>query len=342
VSRPDLYFSLIHKRTSIPNQWVERFYHRLDDEVRDRATPMPGLRPGSLYFATDGDAGRAMEAGLPTVRVLVPLYTREFLHSPPADFRDYLYRPSYPTEPPFVHPVLWDAYVPARTVSGLAQAMSLGDLVREYADCGLLSICRLSAYANELRQIVELLADRVVYAAEHPEQIPRWVRAAPVPLPTTEPEARFLISVIRPQGEAEAWAPFGGRPGAVADRAVLAAQRLVLLPEIVSYVSVPVSANGTPESAGVLLLDATALDDPAARPVVLRLLPQLPAWMTVVLVFGAAGGEDRALDLEDEVRTLVRHGVQVARDAAEFERVIDEAIRRARRNFLRGHPNRKS
>jgi hypothetical protein len=274
--------------------------------------------------------------------VLVPLYTREFLHAPPPDFSDYLYRPSYPTEPPFIHPVLWDAYVPARTVSGLAQAMSLGHFVREYADCGMLSLCRLSAYANELTQIVELLADRVVYAAEHPDQIPEWVRTGPVPLPDAAPEARFLISVIRPPGDAGEWSPFGGRPGAVTDRAVLADQRLVLLPEVVSYVAVPVSANGTRESAGVLLLDAAALADPAARPVVLRLLPQLPSWMTVVLVFGEAGDTERALDIEDEVRNLVPHGVQVARDASEFEQVVDEAIRRARRNFLRGHPNRKS
>jgi hypothetical protein len=342
VSRPDLYFSLVHMRTSTPNQWIERFYHRLNDEVRNHAVPMPGLRPGSLYHATEGDARRALDAGLPFVRVLVPLYTREFLHAPPPDFNDFLYRPSYPTEPPFIHPVLWDAYIPARTVNGLAQAMSLGNAVREYADCGMLSICRLSAYADELTQIVVLLAERIVYAAEHPDQIPEWIRTGPVPLPPAEPEARFLISVIQSRGDVGDWSPFGGRSGAVTDTAVLAARRLVLLPEVVSYVSVPVSANGTRESAGVLLLDATALEDPAARPMVLRLLPQLPSWMTVVLVLGEAGGEERALDLEDEVRMLVHDGIQIARDASEFERVINVAIRRARRNFLRGHPNRKS
>ncbi|GID99296.1 hypothetical protein [Paractinoplanes durhamensis] len=327
-------------RASIPNQWVERFYHRLDDEVRTRASGPSGLRIGSLYFATEGDARRAHAAGLPPVRVLVPLYTREFLHSPPPDFSEYLHRPVHPTDLPFIHPVLWDAYIPARSVSGLAQAMSLGNFVGEYADCGMLSICRLSAYANELRQIVELLAERVVYAAEHPDQMPEWVRSAPALLPSAAPEARFLISVIRPKGDEGDWSPFGGQPGAVTDRAVQAAHRLVLLPEIVTSVSVPVSVNGTRESAGVLLLDAAALDEPAARPMVMRLLPQLPSWMTVVLVFADNGDEAHTLDLADEVRVLVRHGVQVARDAAEFEQVIDEAVRRARRNFLRGHPNR--
>jgi hypothetical protein len=339
VSRQDLYFSLIHERASFPNQWVERFYRILDEAVHRRAAPLAGLRQGSLYFPTEMEARRAQLGDRPSVRVLVPLYTREFLHTPPPDFGEHLSRRTE-TDLPFVHPVLWDAYVPARSVIGLAQAMSLGDAVREYRDCGMASICRLNAYADELTQIVDLLADRVVHAAEHPDQTPEWIVGGAVPLSAAEPEARFLISVIRSSRQVGDWAPFGARPGSVTERAMLAAHRLILLPEV-AYPSAAASLNGVREAAGVLLLDAAALNDAAVSPTVERLLPQLPPWMTVVLIFGdeESGRQPQADALADTVRALAQLDVRIARNAPEYERVIDDAVFRARRNYLRGHPN---
>lgn len=340
MSRAHLYFSLIHARTSLPNQWIERFYHRLDEEVRSRAAPMPGLRPGSLYYPTEGEARRALAGDCPEVRVLVPLYTREFLHAPPPDFDDRLHRTGDAADLPFVHPVLWDAYLPARSVSGLAQARSLGDSIPEYADCGMASICRLNAYRTELTQIVELLADRLVRAAEHPDQIPDWIRLEPAPTPEREPEARFCISVVRPHGRDADWTPFGPGGGSVIGRAVQTAHRLVLLPEVVSDLLTPGAANGVRESAGVLLLDPGTLGDPVARPVVERLLRGMPAWIAVVLVIGREPDDQAAHAgaFAEEARALARYTTQLARNAPEFERVIDEAIHRARRNFLSGHP----
>jgi hypothetical protein len=171
----DLYFSLIHARASFPNEWVERFYRRLDEEVRGRANPPPGLRAGSVHYATSREAQAAFAGEPRNARVLVPLYTREFLHDPPPDFAPYLNRRSDMADLPFVHPVLWDVYVPPREVCGFAQAVSLGDAVREYEACGMATICRHNAYASELRQIVELLADRIVRAAEHPGHVPDWM-----------------------------------------------------------------------------------------------------------------------------------------------------------------------
>jgi hypothetical protein len=338
VSRADLYFSLIHARTSLPNQWIERFYHRLDEEVRSRAAPMPGLRAGSLYHPTEGEARRAIAGDYPEARVLVPLYTREFLHTPPPDFRDRLHRLSDSADLPFVHPVLWDAYQPARSVCGLAQARSLGEAIPEYEDCGLASICRLNAYRTELTQIVELLAERLVRAAEHPHQIPEWIRIEPGPVPEREPEARFWISVVRPPGRDD-WTPFGAGAGSVIGRALQAAHRMVLLPEVVSDLLAPGVAKGLRDFAGVLLLDPGTLGDPMTRPVVERLLRDMPSWMGVVLVTGPEGDDRAHADsLVEEARDLARYTVRLARDAPEFEQVIAEAINRARHNFLRGHP----
>lgn len=335
---PDLYFALIHARTSIPNQWVEAFYHRLDLEVQSRAAPMPGLRAGSLYFPTAGEARHALEIGLPRVRVLVPLYTREFLHDPPPDFGDRLYRFGDRPEPPFVHPVLWEAHLPARGVNGLAQATSLGSSVQEYLECGMASICRLNAYTAELRRIVEELADRLVSAAENPDRVPAWLRSPPeLPMPARRPEPRFLITVLRAHRRGLDWTPFGA--GSVTERAMDAAQRFSLLPEILLGTATP-SANGFHESAGVLLLDSGVLDDPLHRPAAEQLLRTMPQWMTVVLVIGPDHG-DHAHELAAEARALAPNDVQIARDEQEFQRAIDEAVNRARRNFLRSRQARR-
>lgn len=339
---PDLYFALIHARTSIPNQWVEAFYHRLDLEVQSRANPMPGLRAGSLYFATTGEAGRAIAAGLPRVRVLVPLYTREFLHDPPPDFSDRLHRFGNQTEPPWVHPVLWEAHLPARRVNGLAQATSLGTSVQEYLDWGMVSICRLNAFTMELRRIIEELADRLVTAAENSDQVPAWVVSpATVPMPPMMSGTRFLITVVRADGDGPDWIPFGA--GSVTERARDAAQRLSLLPEILLGTAVPLTANGFRESAGVLLLDAGVLDHPRNGPAVEQMLSTMPPWMTVVLVIGPDHGDlaGRAHEVA-EARALAPDGVHVVRDDQELQHAIDEAVTKARRNFLRSRQTRRS
>ncbi|SDT65269.1 hypothetical protein [Actinoplanes derwentensis] len=332
---PDLYFALIHARTSIPNQWVDAFYHRLDLEVQSRAAPAPGLRVGSLYFPTAGEVRRALDAGLPRVRVLVPLYTREFLHDPPPDFGDRLHRLEDPAEQPFVHPVLWEPHLPARRVNGLAQAVSLGDSVQEYLDCGMASICRLNAFTRQLRRIVEELADRLVVAAEAPDRTPAWMlsRARP-PVPQKPLAPSFLIIVVRADWRDPDWSPYGTGP--VTERARDAAQRLSLLTEI----RTGPATDGLQESAGVLLLDSGMLDDPRDRRAAEEFLRKVPPWMTVVMVIGTDHA-DRAHELAAEARAMAPNGVQIARDGREFQRAVDEAVSKARRNFLRSRQTRR-
>lgn len=328
MSRSEVYFSLIHARASFPNEYVERFHRRLDEEVRTRATPPPGLRAESLHYATEREARLALAApDRPEARVLVPLYTREFLHDPPADFASYLFRRSDVTDLPFVHPVMWDFYVPPRAVCGIAQALSLGNAVREYEACGMATICRHNAYAAELRQIVEVLADRIVRAAEHPGHVPDWMPIEPPAVTAPSAEARFLILLARPPGHGAAWTPYEPDGSDVIERAVHAARRLVLLPEVVDALAADLGAE-TADSAGILLLDPAALHDPATRPAVEKLLRRLPAWITVVVV---AGRDHRNHEPVERATP--------AWSAPEFARVADEAIHRARRNYLRGHPS---
>ncbi|GIE87813.1 hypothetical protein [Actinoplanes regularis] len=336
MSRPDLYFALIHARQSFPNEWVGRFYRRLDEEVRSRATPLPGLRTGSIHYATEREAQAASGERGPDVRVLVPLYTREFLHDPPTDFAPYLNRRSDVTDLPFVHPVMWDVYIPPREVCGIAQAVSLGNAVREYRDCGMATICRHNAYSSELRQIVELLADRIVRAAEHPGHVPEWMLVASHPVGTPLPEARFFISVARPPGSDTEWTPFEPDRLSVIDRAVQAARRLALLPEVIDAFDGPAADHETRDSAGILLLAPETLADATTRPIVEKLLKRLPQWTTVVVV---AGRDQHLREPAARAMQLAGSSAQVARTAPEFARTVEEAIQRARRNFLRGHPS---
>lgn len=333
---PDLYFALIHARTSIPNQWVDAFYHWLDLEVQTRASPSPGLRLGSLYFPTAGEARRGLELGLPRVRVLVPLYTREFLHDPPPDFGDRLHRLDDPAEQPFVHPVLWEPHLPARRVNGLTQATSLGESVQEYRDCGMVSICRLNAFAPQLRRIVEELADRLVIAAENPGRTPAWLLNRPSLPPAPRPVTpSFLIIVVQADWRDPNWSPYGTGP--VTERARDAALRLSLLPDI----RTGQATDGLQEAAGVLLLDCGVLDDPRDRRAIEEFLRKLPPWMPVVMVIGTDHA-DRAQELATEARAMAPHGLQITRDGREYHRAVDEAVAKARRNFIRVRQARRS
>jgi hypothetical protein len=240
------------------------------------------------------------------------------------------------TEPPFVHPVMWDVYVPPREVCGIAQALSLGNAVREYEACGMATICRHNAYADELRQIVELLAKRIVRAAEHPGQLPDWIPVEAPPAGGPSPEARFLISVARPTGSDPEWTPFEPDHLSLIERAVHVARRLVLLPEVVdAFVELPGSEEPQ-DSAGILLLDPETLTDPATRPAAEKLLRGLPRWVAVVIVVGR---DPRLREPASRAAQLAGGAAQSARTAAELAQVIEEAVHRARRNFLRGHPS---
>jgi hypothetical protein len=337
----DVYFSLIHARTAHPNQWVHRFYRLLDEEVRGRAEPIGGLRVGSLYFDTEAAAQQALTTELPGARVLIPLYTREFLHDPPPDFAPYLDGRPEPTRVPFLHPVMWDSYPPPRGIAGIAQARSLGATVSAYEECGMGSICRLNAFAQELKQLIDLLADRVVRAAQHPERIPDWSNAEPIASVAPSGEAPFLVSVVRRSGQGTGWNPFGADRGSLADLAVDAARRLVLLPEVTDHL--PASdADGAWNAPGIVLVDLWALDDPTTRPAAKQLLLRPPPWTTIVLVVDQRHPDHnrRGRLLVDEAISLVGPGVQIARSAPEFDRVIEEAIQRTRRNFLRGRASR--
>src|SRR4051794_2039509 len=106
----DVYFLLSHIRTATANRWVQRFQQSLDLQVQLRAEPTAGLRVGSLYYETEAAAREARQAPKqPEARVLVPLYTREYLHAPPAEYVEFVNGRIDQRGRRLLHPVFWDA-----------------------------------------------------------------------------------------------------------------------------------------------------------------------------------------------------------------------------------------
>jgi FxsC-like protein len=330
----DVYFLLSHVRTSVPDQWVHRFHQALELAVSARAAPTEGLRSGSLYYETIATAREQYETGdPPRARVVVPLYTREFLHDPPPEFVEYCEQARAGSRSPHLHPVFWDANPGGRDAPGLVQARSLGSGIADYDECGLAAMCRLNAFSRSYRKIVDRLADRIVMAAEQPNQRPSWVEAGPPPGSPPIPEAQFVVSVIAAQWQR--WNPFGGADGALVDYTTAVARALMLLPVAVSYDAMDAEMLDSP---GVLLIDLWALDVAALRPTIQRALQFPPPWVSVVVV-AARRADDQHDTRREELITLACNLASrlvspiSTRDG--FERRIEDVVQRTRRNYLR-------
>ena len=171
----DVYFLLSHVRTAIPDQWVHRFHLALDLAVERRASLTEGLRTGSLYYETVAMAREHQENGYPPgARVIVPLYTREFLHQPPPEYVEYCNGGVVGGRRPHPSGVLGrEPGRPGGPRAGAGQVA--GRRHPDYEECGLAAMCRLNAFARSYQMIIDRLAERIVAAAEHPDQRPRWV-----------------------------------------------------------------------------------------------------------------------------------------------------------------------
>src|SRR5258705_12999 len=152
-SGSDVYYFLSHIRTAAPNRWVQDLQVCLEREVEARANPKTGLR-GSLYFETEAAARDALRTKQPEARVLVPLYTREYLHAPPPEYAQFVNGRTDPRGRRLLHPILWDVPPGGRRAPGLAQARSLGTGIPEYEQTGLAAMCRLKAYRASYEDIV--------------------------------------------------------------------------------------------------------------------------------------------------------------------------------------------
>jgi hypothetical protein len=333
----DVYFYLSHVRSRVADHWIYRFHQALDLAVESKARPAAGLALGSIYLNTAGKAARLQSSGsLPEARVIVPLYTREFLHDPPPEYKQFERAHRKGARRPCLHPVFWDANPGGRQALGLDQARTLGKDLPDYEEYGLAAMCRLNAFATSYRAIVDRLAERIVTAAEHPETSPSW--AAGEDATTTEPsaEASFVISLIAPDGQQ--WSPFPSDDATpITLQAQMAARRLMLLPEVVEYDPADAVVRDSP---GVLLIDLWAVDDARLEPRVRQALAQPPLWAGIVAVVGSRVGrpETRREALLDMAAELTRQSIRTIVDERDVAREIDEVIHRSRRSYLRGQP----
>jgi len=343
----DVYFRLC---TTAPESSVRMFREALVVEVRYYAH-----LPEELELEEPATEERvryprqrlaATEPYRPEARVLVPLYTREFLVNPPTAFTQACAALADPARRRFLHPVLWDGLPIGVNVPGLAQAQSLGDGIDEYADLGLLSMCLLRNYVRDFKIVVERLAVRIVEAAENPGRAPVWESASVPPLDQTPPEPRFTIWVLSPRGPEWTLRDIDA-DNSVARIAARAAADLRLPSHIVDYASEGVRDDELLRTAGIALLDPRALDDEATRPAAELILRDPPPFAPVVLVIGPHGPPDdaRTAQLAGKARALAGRPleeihVRVARDPdrvnRQFHEELAKVIQRVRQNHMRG------
>ncbi len=334
--RHDVYYFLSHIRGSVPDRWISQFNHALELAVGERADPPQGLRIGALYYETAAAARQQRQPDMPLgARVLVPLYTREFLHEAPSEYLEFCAGRLGGSVPLRIHPVFWDANPGGRDVPGFRQARSLGADIPEYEECGLAAMCRLNGFVREYKVIINRLADRIVEAAEHPARLPGWAAADAVTGRVfTGTDTLFVVSVLADGWRT--WNPFGDRPaGPLVDSVANLARALVLPPEIVEYDE---SEDWIQQSPGVLLVDLWALEADHLRARVQRALRQPPRWASVVAVavHRDAEHDDRRKAIIAGAEQLAGRALTPISDRFGFEAEIAEVVQRTRRSYLRG------
>jgi hypothetical protein len=332
----EVYFLLSHVRAAAPNEWVRRFHRSLLSRVESRARPTPGLRAESIYYETRAQALEALRAGrlqALRARVIVPLYTREFLFDPPPEFAPFLDGHADRPARLHIHPVLWDANPGNRGAPGLAQARSLGAGVPDYVDCGLLAMCRLNAFEDGYTTILDRLADRIVTAAQDPDHPPAWAAADSKTNAGERTETPFIISIIAAEGAA--WRPFGAGALTVAEFTVAVANRWRLPWEVVQFDQK--SAAEVRRAPGVLFIDPFAVDSEPHRAALGQALQQPLPWVSPVVVAEAGDDEHeaRVRAVVERVNALAGRSLTLIRDPGDFARAVEDIVRHARRSYLR-------
>ena len=354
-SHLDIYYFLSHARTASPDRWEQQFHQQLDEQLKRFATDRPpaGLDLTSGCFPTQADAYDPDKRWMPTrARVLVPLYTREYLHDPPVEYSEFL-RDRENRVAHHLHPVIWDPLPNGRAMEGGPQARSLGDDIPDYSSVGLAAMCRLRAYAADYREIVGRLAKRIAATAENPGRVPPWAGRDPQTGPATR-EARFFIAVIAPvvghlpPGRDYAfygttghrWRPFRSRDYPIAEYAAELARSLLLLPEVTDYTLAMATSDEIRNSPGVLLIDPWALASIETREAVKQALRNPPPWVSIAIVADSEdpGHVPLGKELFAEAAALAVGEVTAITSVRGFEQVIEDLVLRARRSILRRQP----
>jgi FxsC-like protein len=353
----DIYFYLSHARApSMPvDYWVRKFYDDLCVEVEDLARLDLEMEVGFADFMPPGgERDSSVSRAINAARVLVPLYSPDYLTWPLRERATFLERLGAADEvDPHIQPVIWVPGAAESELPDVAQALELGEGFPDYAQRGLATMCRLKAYEKAYRAIVRRLAERVVEVAE---QAPLEATTPRTLLEVSDPatvEIPFIIAVVAPiesrlpvrrssacyGSRSMMWRPFrNSHEVPVADYTSQVARKFMLPTRIVDFAA---GDNRLDTSPGVILVDPWVLAREDGKALVRAAFEALRQWVTLVVVV------DRFDPQYDEIGSGLANdamrlgasgqGHKLARDANEFEHLIGKVVARTRRQYLSQH-----
>lgn len=347
ASRRETYFFLSYAH-SVPlsagvrpdtDYWVNRFFNDLATAVRHAATRSRDLDAGFFDGQVNpgADLRQTLTDALSLAHVFVPLHSPNYFRNAWAlgereSFRSRLTRLTPAQAERHLVPVLW-LPLPSRgerpeTTRALDLVPDAGDRA-DYAENGLRALCKLSAYHDLYRRVLEALAKQIVTVTEtQPLARSRATTLSSHPVPDSVGPALVVTTLT----DHARWRPYAGQHElAVADHVAATAERLGLPTRVVDLAAARALA---PRSPTVVLVDA-ATGAAAIR----SALDDLPRWVVPLVI--AAGHERGATAPESVSEALQAAGfprVMPVRAIDEFERCTPLLVTEARKQFLRYGP----
>ena len=324
-----------------PDQWAGRLFGDLSAEVARLAGAGPRAPVGCHddLLSPAGDWRRAVADALSNADVFVPLYSSGwFAKSWPvrerASFAGRYADPRMAER--FQVPVLWVPWPSGRHEAERQAALRLAAGIDEYAEEGLLALCRLALYRRQYRSVLRRLArEIVVRAAEAPRPAPLAAALDAVTAEPACPATGITLTVAVFAAPRSPWRRAGAPELPIAEYVAAVAERLGQPARIADR---PDAAAGLDRGAALVLIDPWPAATPAGRGRVAALAAGLPAWAIVLLVaeehlaapsarlnaavaadLAAAGvGHDRIVALTDRRRLTERMPALVDRACAAY------------------------
>jgi hypothetical protein len=341
--------------------WVTTFFQDLCGQVRQLAADGPNLEAGVMeeQLPLNGDWQAKVGAALGTAEVLVPLYSPVYMRrSLPRAVRDAfqsrLSAAGTGRAEGHVQPVLWIPLPPGvRPVpDDLADALSLGEGVPEYAENGLGALCRLTIFREQYGIIMRRLAQRIVDVARDQ---PLGASKTKLPFevtPAAPDETTFLVGALAlvngelapdkaPAGYADTtlgWRPFAGSEvDAVVQYTASRAEQLGLGTATIDLWD----DNGAfARRPGIALIDPWVLATPGGRSRLQTAVKAFPEWVVLFVLADendpgyAARGEGLFAEVVDMLSEHKVHIVKYAGHASRYLQLVRSVVTQARRQFL--------
>ena len=286
-------------------------------------------------------------------RVFVPLFSPDYVASPPRDSSLFLDNHSLTRQRiSRVQPVLWVPLAHGSDFPHLSAALELGGDLPDYHRRGLAALSRLRSHLDEYQAVVRRLAGRIVEAADQPAPDLRAERPVRSSFPARN-ALSFVIAVIAPSENRLAphrqrtcynarptdWRPFRNhdyRPIADDTARIAGAMRMPTL--IVDFAGNDGFVGGSP---AVILVDPWVLEHHGGAEMVRAAFDALCPWVAMAVVVDRNDPQyDQGSRLVDEVIRL-GHGShhKVVHDREEFQQQIGKLISRVRRQYLNRPPH---